>query len=122
MSRPFVYVIAHDSLVSPESLFASYEKLQTTYETAVDNEGSDYFGTRPNSLWQEIPTSTLPWIEEKFVAKAIETAEVALDLVAFRRLMRSALDQSRKVQKLYNHTVEFDSAYVSRISARRGAA
>jgi hypothetical protein len=106
MSHPFVYVIAHDSLVSPESLFASYEKLQTTYEAAVDNEGSDYFGTRPNSLWQEIPTSTLPWIKEKFAAKAAETAEVALDLVAFRRLMRSALDQSRKVEKLYNHTVE----------------
>jgi hypothetical protein len=35
MSHPFVYVIAHDSLVSPESLFASYEKLQTTYQAAV---------------------------------------------------------------------------------------
>src|SRR5262247_824486 len=27
-SRPFVYVIAHDSLLSTETLFASYEKLQ----------------------------------------------------------------------------------------------
>jgi len=106
MSHPFVYVIAHDSMVSPETLFANYEKLQIAYQAAVGNEGSDYFGTRPTALWQEIPTNTLPWIQEEFAAKAVETAEVALDLVAFRRLMRSALNQSRKVEKLYNHTVE----------------
>src|SRR5258708_38460713 len=35
MSHPFVYVIAHDSLLSPESLFANYEQLQKTYQEEV---------------------------------------------------------------------------------------
>jgi len=106
-SHRFVYVVAHDSLVPPERLFAMYEKLQKTYQEAIGNEGPNYLGARPSALWHEIPRNTLRgWIDEKFATMGAQTAEVALDLVAFRRLMRTALDESTQVKKLHNHKVE----------------
>jgi hypothetical protein len=106
-SHPFVYVIAHDSLLPPENLFASYERLQKTYQEILDNEGASYLGNRPSTLWRELPTSSLrSWIDQKFSTRGVETVELALDLVAFRRLVRSALECSGRVEKLYSHRVE----------------
>src|SRR4051812_22433766 len=52
-SHPFVYVIAHDSLLPPENLFASYERLQRTYQERLDTKEVSYLGSRPSTLWRE---------------------------------------------------------------------
>jgi glycine/D-amino acid oxidase-like deaminating enzyme len=106
-SRPFTYAIARDSLLSPATLLASYEKLQKTYREMRDTEGSNYLGNQLSTLWQEAPLNTSPpWVNEKFVVKSVETVEAALDAGAFRRILRAALDRSDKVEQLYSHKVE----------------
>jgi hypothetical protein len=81
--------------------------LQKAYRDALDDTGASYLGARPPALWREISARTLhSWIDERFATQGVETAEIALDLVAFRRLVRAALDASDKVTTLYNHKVE----------------
>jgi hypothetical protein len=106
-SRPFVYAIAHDSLLSPESLFAHYERVQKIYREVLETEEFTYLGNQPSALWREIPLDTVhSWLDKKFVRQGVETVEVALDLVAFRGILRSALGRSDKIKKLYGHAVE----------------
>jgi len=105
-SRPFVYTIARDSLLSPESLFMHYERLQKIYREVLETEESTYLGSQPSGLWQEIPLGTVhSWLDKKFVRQGVETVEVALDLVAFRAILRAALARADKIKKLYGHTV-----------------
>lgn len=107
ISRPFVYAFARDSLLSPESLFAHYERLQKTYREVLETEASTYLGSQPSALWREIPMRTVhSWFDKKFVEQGVETVEVALDLVAFRGILRAALNRSEKIKRLYGHTVK----------------
>ena len=106
-SRPFTYVIARDSMLPPEALFASYERLQKQYVCSLDEPGTNYLGERPGELWREVSaTSFAGVINQDFAAKFVQTVEVALHVDTLRQLMRSALHSWHEIEKLYEHTVE----------------
>ena len=106
-SRPFIYVILRDSLLSAEKILASYEKLQDRYTEMVGGASANYLGDSPHRLWQEVsPTALDNSINEDYAVKFIKTPEVALDLVKFRHLVRSKLNHARRVERLYDHEIK----------------
>lgn len=107
-SRPFTFLVSRGSLLSPEKILSSYERLQNAYRESFASERSNYLGDTLVELWREIPLHSLSnLIRADSSLKAIETVEASIDLVRFRELMRSSLIASSKVETLYGHQVEF---------------
>ncbi len=94
-ARPFTYVVALDSLLSPSDILSSYEQLQTRYSEMGRSKGTNYLGDSPMTFWRQTQLSTLSGLINRDLALAsVETVETAIDLVAFRDLIRSALIDS----------------------------
>ena len=106
-ARPFTYVVALDSLLSPSAILSSYEQLQTHYSEMRGSNGANYLGDSPVNLWRWTELSTLSGLINLDLALAsVETVERAIDLVPFRELIRSALIGSPRIQASYGHRVE----------------
>jgi len=103
-SRPFVYAVMRDSLLSFDQLCAFYARVQDACLERL--RSGTYLGERPAFLWRPIPPPTWPaWIAPSQVAGLIETAEVALDLGQFSAHMASALATSG-IELLFGVRVE----------------
>jgi glycine/D-amino acid oxidase-like deaminating enzyme len=106
-SHPFMYVIARTSLIEPERLLQSYERLQYEYRTVLKQEGGSYLGQRPASIWRPLSADYLQaWIDEKFAVRAVQTVEASLELGGFRRIMRAALARSNAIEPWFGCSVE----------------
>lgn len=101
-SRPFVYAVVRDSMISVERLQASYTALQEVYELRRDGSCPDYLGERPARLWRE---ATRGPDRRGHVARFFETEEVALKPCAFREFVAGALAGEERVQACYGHEV-----------------
>ncbi len=106
-SYPFVYVIARTSMVAPDRLLQSYEKLQCEYEVLLKQEGGSYLGQRPASIWEPFSADHLHrWINEKFAVCGVQTVETSLELEGFRRVMLAAIARSGAIESCFNSSVE----------------
>jgi glycine/D-amino acid oxidase-like deaminating enzyme len=106
-SHPFMYVIARTSMVAPDRLLQSYEKLQHEYRTVLKQEGGSYLGQRPASIWEPLSADHLKaWINEKFAVCGVQTVETSLELEGFRRIMRAALARSGAIEPCFGCSVE----------------
>jgi len=106
-SSPFMYVIARSSMVTPESLLESYEKLQHEYVTILKQEGGSYLGKRPASIWSPLSADQMQvWINKKFSVSGVQTVEASLELEGFRRMIRTALARSSAIERCFGCSVE----------------
>lgn len=106
-SYPFMYVIARTSMVAPESLLGSYEKLQHEYTAILKQEGGSYLGKQPASIWRPLSADKLQvWIDKKFSVSGVQTVEASLELEGFRRVIREALARSSAIEQCFNCSVE----------------
>ncbi len=106
-SHPFMYVMAHASMVKPGCLFESYEKLQGEYRAILKQERGSYLGQRPVSIWQPLSTDHLGrWIDPKFAVRGAQTVEASLELEAFRHVVRAVLARSSAIELCYGCSVE----------------
>jgi glycine/D-amino acid oxidase-like deaminating enzyme len=108
VSRPFVYVVADDSLLAPAEIEGRYRAIEAFYrrETHEAPEG-DYLGANPDTLFARVPLSALNahLRSERFLA-AFETAEVAIDTAELAAVMRSAIAAESRLRLLPNFAVE----------------
>jgi glycine/D-amino acid oxidase-like deaminating enzyme len=107
LARPFTYLVLRDSLVPACRLFEAWERLASTYRERHQEDAASYFGTRPSQLWScATKADPLMRLVGERVSHAAHTAELALDMPAFRRLLSARLRGTAGLRCLFNHDVK----------------
>ncbi len=102
-SRPFTYLVMQDSDVDAISLFQHYERIDRVFHE-IDQPWHHYLGTKPDHLWCQ--TDPLREVASEAVQATVKTAEAALNLAKFRRVLIQAIDESEHISCVFNHRVE----------------
>jgi len=108
VSTPFVYLVASDSVLGPESLEAHYASVQAMYREQLSADPTlDYLGARPDGLFARRALNQLgaELSAHNFVA-AFETAERAVDTDELAVLLRTAIAQSPRIRFLPRRRVD----------------
>jgi len=106
-SRPFHYVVADDSLLSPARLETHYDAVQRLYDAMLRQQPQvDYLGTRPARLSTRVdPGSLRRYLSVDRLAAVFETAELALDTAQLAALFRDAIRQHPRIDFRPGHRV-----------------
>ncbi len=108
-SAPFVYLIARDSMLAPDALYAHYHRLQDFLnEMIAGGEAANYLGNslRDKKLWQPAARVKTNLFSPNAIAECFETAEVALERTRFRALLRTRLAAFPEITIHYATRVE----------------
>jgi hypothetical protein len=106
-SAPFIYLVARDSVLSPDELSERYTAVESLYrESLGGNSCADYLGRRPERLFEPCPLKELTTvINTDGLRGAFRTAEVALDTDQLARLVRGAVLKNGRIRFLNSHKV-----------------
>ncbi|UCF38492.1 MAG: FAD-dependent oxidoreductase [Acidobacteriota bacterium] len=106
-SRPFTYAVLRHSLLHPDVLIERYVQIQQAFSERKRDRRLHYLGLRPKELWThqpgELPNQIL---RNGDVVEAIPTAEVAINLIALREVLRRSLHRCPSISTFYRHTVD----------------
>ena len=96
LSTPFWYLVANDSLLTPDALAEHYAALDAVYtEYMNDDAALDYLGERPRTLWQRSdPGDLQSFFRPEGFLGGFKTAEVAVDTAELSRLLTEAVEES----------------------------
>ena len=101
-SSNFNYLVAKDSMLSPDEVDAYFQKLQTIYLVYMKNEKLTYLGKRPKSLFQK--TSIPPQVNPDFFQACFSTEEVALHPESLKEIIKEKV-QSENISLFLNQYV-----------------
>ena len=106
-STPFWYLVANDSLLSPDELSTHYASVEGLYRRYTGEDKSlDYLGGRPHVLWQRGATGHADRFFRADAFQAVfRTAELAIDTAELALLLGDALARSPFVRFLPSHRV-----------------
>jgi len=101
-STNFNYLVAKDSMLSPDQVDAYFQTLQDSYLEYIRNENLTYLGKRPKRLFQKdsLPTQVNP----DFFQACFATEEVCLYLESFNEVIKKKI-QSENIPLLLNRCV-----------------
>lgn len=104
MSTPFVYLVARDSLLTVDDLFAHYTRLDGEYQRLRREGSGRYLETEPATLWREIaiPSKVDP---HRFSA-AVATPETAVNPIQLKAVLARAVQSTPLIETLYGHRVD----------------
>lgn len=106
-SVPFTYVVARDSMLPADRIFARYADLQDAYREQIREEPVHYLGGRPRRLWNNgSPGEVVRVLQPGYAQGIAHTVEAALDLRRFRAILVRQLDSTEWIQVLCGHRVE----------------
>jgi hypothetical protein len=99
-SRPFLYLVARNSLLSSDALARHYHRVDDRYRARIAADGAlDYLGQRPDRLWWRVGAAALQAVTSpELVQEAFGTVEVAVDLPSLAVLLRKAIAGSPGVR------------------------
>jgi hypothetical protein len=102
-STPFDYVVARDTLVPAERLFAHYERIEALCRILqAEDPRLHYLGVRLDRLWDERPVPA--YLDRACVDTMVSTPEAAIDLAALRQAVDAALAGAPRIELLFGHT------------------
>lgn len=98
-STDFFYLVARDSVLSPDQLRHHYRLVEDLYRELIAADPSlDYLGQRPEHLFQPCPLSALTDVFQiRRLSAAYRTAEKAIDTDELAGLLRSAICNAPEV-------------------------
>jgi len=107
VSTPFVYLVAEDSILSPDAIEDRYTEVASLYREHVRlHPELDYLGQSPTELFQAMPRSV---VERHFsrerVAGAFQTAELAIDTGELALVIQEAILAESRIRVLLSHRV-----------------
>jgi glycine/D-amino acid oxidase-like deaminating enzyme len=106
VSRPFTYVVAHDTMVAPDRLFAFYAQVEDAYRELRGRPGLHYLGGIPERLLDDpVPAERAPWLSPKFASHLVRTRELAVDTIRLREVLENGLRRRETIRTLYGHRV-----------------
>ena len=100
ISRPFVYLVAHDSLLSAEKLADHYQALEMECKRMLDKDDSlNYLGIRPEWLAKRIPLENF---QNTFnvgrFKSAFITQERAIDTLDLANVITNAVKSNNQIR------------------------
>ncbi len=107
-STPFMYLVAQDSLLTPEELTQHYAALQSIYtQLLADHPELDYLGQKPGRLYRRLAFNQFEqhFQIDRFIA-GFETAELAIDTDQLARLLRQAIAAAPNIRFLPRRRVK----------------
>jgi hypothetical protein len=103
-STPFVYLVARDSQLTVDELFAHYTRLDGEYQ-CLRHEGSGrYLETEPTTLWREIAIPSK--VDPDLFSAAVATPETAVNPRQLRTILSRAVQSTPLIETLYGHRVD----------------
>jgi glycine/D-amino acid oxidase-like deaminating enzyme len=106
VSRPFSYVVARDSMVAPDRLFAFYARVEDAYREIRGRPGLHYLGGIPERLLDDpLPAERAPWLNPEVASHLVGTRELAVDTIRLREVLREGLGRKETIRTLYSHRV-----------------
>ena len=107
VSRPFVYVVAGDSLLAPNEVERRFRTIESFYRTSIaDDPDLDYLGSRTPTILSHVARAALePHLRTDGLRGAYRTAEVAIDTEELAGVLRDAVAAAPRITVLKNHTV-----------------
>lgn len=106
VSRPFTYIVAHDTMVAPDRLFAFYALVEDAYRVLRGRPGIHYLGRTPERLLDDpIPAERASWLSPAFASHLVRTRELAVDTVRLGEVLRDGLRRRESIRTLYGHRV-----------------
>jgi len=101
-STTFNYLVAKDSMLSPDQVSAYFQTLQDLYLEHIKNENLTYLGERPERLYQKI---SLPvQVNPDFFQACFATEEVCIYLESFNEIIKKKI-QSENISLCLNQYV-----------------
>jgi glycine/D-amino acid oxidase-like deaminating enzyme len=106
-STPFWYLVAADSLLSPDQLASHYASVEDRYREYIEEDGrADYLGCRPPTLWSPAdPRESASFFRAERLCAAFRTAELAIDTADLARSVREAIAASPNIRFRPGHHV-----------------
>jgi glycine/D-amino acid oxidase-like deaminating enzyme len=102
-SKPNIYLVARDSMLSAQEIESHFEKLDVHFQQCLADEGLHYLGERPGSLFRKI---AIPgYINPAAVGAAFLTREVSVNQVALKELLKRKLLQLPSIRVFLDHRV-----------------
>lgn len=108
LGTPFYYLVAQDSIFSPEELTKHYQKLESLYKDILkDNPHLDYLGTKPSKFYRQLEKSEIEqyFVSQQFIT-GFATPELAIDTEQLAQLIRAAIKANPLIDFLPNHKVK----------------
>jgi hypothetical protein len=104
-SKPNIYLIAPDSMLSPEEVRAYFEKLDVYFrEISQSDERLHYLGERPARVFQK--TAIPDYVASEVATAAFLTSEVSVDQWRLRQLLKQHLAGSSSIDQFLEHEVQ----------------
>jgi glycine/D-amino acid oxidase-like deaminating enzyme len=107
-SAPFVYLVAPDSLLSPDVLEEHYVRTEADYRRRIgDDDRLNYLDRRPGTLARRLTAGELaPWFEVDRISAGFATEELAIDPDGLASEVRAAVRSNERITVLSEHRVE----------------
>jgi glycine/D-amino acid oxidase-like deaminating enzyme len=107
LSTAFHYMVAADSVLSPERLEAHYAAVEERCRRRLEEDPAlDYLGTRPDGLTRRLePREIGAHFDPARFAGGFATAELAIDTDLLAARLRSAIAASPTIRSLASHRV-----------------
>jgi glycine/D-amino acid oxidase-like deaminating enzyme len=107
LSTPFHYMVADDSVLTPDELTAHYDKIQDRCRAELERcPELDYLGARPESLYRRLTSDEIAaHFDAKRFAVGFATRELAIDPVPLALALRAAIARSEEITFLPSRTV-----------------
>jgi glycine/D-amino acid oxidase-like deaminating enzyme len=108
VSRPFVYLVAEDSLLAPDEIERRYHAVEALYGRQMrETPDADYLGMNPTKLFSRVPLSAYgSHLRTQGFLGAFDTAEVAIDTQELAEILRAAVAAEPRIRLLVDHAVE----------------
>ena len=109
VSKPFLYLVMRDSMLSREALYAHYERLENSLnELVLAGERTAYLGRdlQGKRLWHPAPPSARKWFAPEDVTDVVETTEIAIDRQKLGALLGAQISACPEITTRFGHRVE----------------
>lgn len=107
-SKPNVYLVARDSMLSAQEAEAHFGKLDSHFQECLSDESLHYLGERPRSIFRKIAIPK--YINPDVVTASFFTEEVSVNQVKLKNLLKTKILNSPLIDIYLNHRVTEISA------------
>jgi hypothetical protein len=94
-SKPNIYLVAHDSMLSPQEIEIYFEKINAYFQDCLSDERLHYLGTRPQVIFRKIDIPT--YISSGFVSASFITEEMSVDQVKIKDVLKQKITASTSI-------------------------
>jgi glycine/D-amino acid oxidase-like deaminating enzyme len=106
ISAPFRYLVAKDSVLTPNELEQHFTSVEERYHTQLSKDPTlDYLGRRPERLFGLLKATGRAYFKEGFFAAEFDTAELAIDTADLAAQVRANLHSNRRIDFQPDHLV-----------------